>query len=191
MFHHLGSRGRGQECHNSAHRLFFFFCQQAGGPWEFTQWHMWTEPRGAGRAWGTARASAGGGLSPDKLRRCWCPSGPPPPHLCPEVPLEAGGLFSLLQQQTQTSPSRALGSSWCRCPAAWPAPPWHQVKLRHSTGTCSATRALLARKEIAFTSSASQSAQNNMCIFYKVSLNDLMCQKSFLSQYKTGKLHTQ
>lgn len=33
MFHHLGSRGRGQECHNSAHRLFFFFFFLPTGRW--------------------------------------------------------------------------------------------------------------------------------------------------------------
>lgn len=57
----------------------------------------------------------------------------------------------------------------CREPG--PAPRWHQVKLRPSIGTHRCDCALPAGKETAFTSSAFQSAQNNICfIFYEVSL---------------------
>lgn len=59
---------------------------------------------------------------------------------------------------------------------------WHQVKLRHSTGTCTCARVLFAQKEIAFTSFAFRSIQNNICIFK--SFPEYLVSKKFFPNIK-------
>lgn len=59
---------------------------------------------------------------------------------------------------------------------------WHQVKLRHSTGTYRCVRVLFAQKEIAFTSFAFRSIQNNICIFK--SFPEYLVSKKFFPNIK-------
>lgn len=122
------------------------------------------------------------------------------------APLHTEGLLAAVAPLPQPSQRQKIlamnkypGARWVDFPATCntrnkfrlAGPSRHQVKLRHSTGLqvrpCAA-----CTKRNCVTLSASQPAQNCMCIFPKVSLNGLVSvkKKHFLPQYKTGKVHT-
>lgn len=158
------------------------------GPWEPGTWHVQTSARGAGSTRGAARGSAR--RPPSKPRGGWQPS-----HPCPTPS----------QRQRILAMSKYPGSKWvdlpstcnttrnkCRRDPRLAGPSRQQVELRHSTSPqvrpCAA-----CTEPNCVTSSASQPAQDCMCIFPKVSLNGLVSvknKKRFLPQYKTGKVHT-
>lgn len=142
-------------------------------------------PGGAGSTRGTARASAPWPLS--KPRGSWQLS-----HPCPTPS----------QRQRILAMSKYPGSKWvdlpstcnttrdeCRRDPRLAGPSQQQVELRHSTSPQVRPCAACMERNCV-TSSASQPAQNCMCIFPKVSLNGLVSKKKSFPQYKTGKVHT-
>lgn len=151
-------------------------------------WHVQTSARGAGSTRGAARASAR--RPPSKPRGGWQPS-----HPCPTPS----------QRQRILAMSKYPGSKWvdlpstcnttrneCRRDPRLAGPSRQQVELRHSTSPQVRPCAACTERNCV-TSSASQPAQDCMCIFPKVSLNGLVSvknKKCFLPQYKTGKVHT-